>query len=92
MERELILNPEGPLFRNFQIQQISSINTDLSSHSPEITNLDIVARDHIQKVLHKTKGQINGSGGAAELLGINANTLRNRMNKLGIKYRKKEYP
>jgi len=31
-------------------------------------------------------------GGAAELLGINANTLRNRMNKLGIEYRKKEIP
>ena len=29
-----------------------------------------------------------GPGGAAELLGINASTLRNRMNKLKIKYKK----
>jgi DNA-binding protein Fis len=40
-------------------------------------------------VLSKTNGKIHGKDGAAELLGINASTLRNRMNKLGIEYGKK---
>jgi hypothetical protein len=31
-------------------------------------------------------GEIHGPGGAAELLGVNPSTLRNRMNKLGIEY------
>jgi hydrogenase-4 transcriptional activator len=37
-------------------------------------------------------GKVNGAGGAAEILGIHPNTLRNRMNKLRISYgrRKKE--
>ncbi len=38
-----------------------------------------------------TKGKIYGPEGAAELMGIHPNTLRNRMNKLGISYgRRKE--
>ncbi|MCD4683883.1 MAG: hypothetical protein K8R86_11420 [Bacteroidales bacterium] len=32
---------------------------------------------------------MHGPGGAAELLGINPSTLRNRMNKLGINYKHK---
>ncbi len=51
--------------------------------------LDEVTINHIQKVLLKSDGKIHGKGGAAELLGINPNTLRNRMNKLGIKYIRK---
>jgi transcriptional regulator with GAF, ATPase, and Fis domain len=49
-------------------------------------NLDEAMSLHISNVLEMTKGKIHGPGGAAELLGINANTLRARMNKLGIKY------
>ena len=33
-----------------------------------------------------TKGKIHGPGGAAELLGINPNTLRGRMGKLDIMF------
>ena len=33
-------------------------------------------------------GKIHGQGGAGELLGINPNTLRYRMRKLGIPFRK----
>jgi hydrogenase-4 transcriptional activator len=43
---------------------------------------------HIKKVLHIANSKIHGSGGAAELMGINPNTLRNKMNKLGIDYKK----
>jgi len=51
-----------------------------------ILSLDDVNAIHISKVLKMTKGKIHGPGGAAELLGINANTLRGRMDRLGIKY------
>ena len=52
-------------------------------------NLDEMTVMHIQKVLNKAGGKIHGSDGAAQLLGVNASTLRNRMNKLGIEYRKR---
>ena len=41
---------------------------------------------HIRRVLEITKGKVHGRGGAAEVLGINPSTLRNRMNQLGIRY------
>jgi PAS domain S-box-containing protein len=46
--------------------------------------LEETERLHIQRTLDLTKGRVNGPGGAAELLGINPNTLRSRMKKLGI--------
>ena len=53
-------------------------------------NLNDIIIDHIEKILVKTKGKIHGVDGAAKILGVNASTLRNKMNKLGIKYRKNE--
>jgi transcriptional regulator with GAF, ATPase, and Fis domain len=47
----------------------------------------VVAR-HISRVLDMTGGKIHGPGGAGELLGVNPSTLRYRMDKLGIAYRK----
>jgi len=52
-------------------------------------NLDEAIALHVSKVLKLTNGKIHGPGGAAELLGINPNTLRGRMNKLGIMYGRK---
>ena len=40
--------------------------------------------DHINKALRQTKYRISGPDGAAKLLGINPNTLRSRMQKLGL--------
>jgi transcriptional regulator with GAF, ATPase, and Fis domain len=40
--------------------------------------------NHIRRALAATKGKVHGPGGAADLLGINPNTLRSRMRKLGI--------
>ncbi|MFC2096641.1 sigma 54-interacting transcriptional regulator, partial [Bacteroidota bacterium] len=90
VERELILNPKGPLrFANIQLNKPVFASYEHANEF-EVLNLDEMVKEHIQKILEKTKGQIHGAGGAAELLGVNANTLRNRMNKLGIKYKKKE--
>jgi DNA-binding NtrC family response regulator len=47
-------------------------------------NLDDVQRMHIETVLQRCNWRINGSGNAAERLGIHPNTLRFRMKKLGV--------
>jgi formate hydrogenlyase transcriptional activator len=39
---------------------------------------------HILKTLKRTRGRIDGRGGAAELLGLHPSTLRGRMRKQGI--------
>lgn len=54
----------------------------------EPLDLDTVNRRHIQRVLALTDGKIHGPGGAGELLGVNPNTLRTRMSKLGIPFGK----
>lgn len=90
VERELILNPAGPLtFNNFLSQIIEKplIHDSIEALSSE--KLDDIIANHIEKVLAKTHGKIHGENGAAERLGVNASTLRNRMNKLGIEYKKR---
>jgi transcriptional regulator with GAF, ATPase, and Fis domain len=52
--------------------------------------LDDVVIAHIHKVLAKTGGKVHGPNGAARLLGVNSSTLRNKMNKLGIQYGRKQ--
>ena len=47
-------------------------------------NIADVEREHILKVLDKTKWRIEGDKGAAALLGLNPSTLRSRMHKMGI--------
>ena len=89
VERELILNPGGPLrFDGFNANKPEKAYTQVASDNPGSKKLDDVVASHIQKVLALTEGRIHGKEGAAYLLGVNASTLRNRMNKLGIKYKK----
>jgi len=88
VERALILNPAGPLtFDRLDLSLQKEIPSD-QEQSDKIDFLDEVMARYIRQVISKTGGKIHGRGGAAELLGINASTLRNRMNKLGIKYGK----
>ena len=48
--------------------------------------LDAVISAHIRRVLDIAGGKIHGPGGAGELLGVNPNTLRSKMRKLGIPF------
>jgi two-component system, NtrC family, response regulator HydG len=50
-----------------------------------LVTLDEMEREYIEQVLKQTGGMIAGRGGAAEILGLPASTLRSRMKKLGIK-------
>ena len=84
LERAAIL-AEGP---------IVSLETTLTTHrsgksdapglAAKATNLDEVQREHILSVLKSTGGVVEGSKGAAVILGVHPNTLRSRMKKLGI--------
>ena len=60
----------------------------VESQDLDALELDTVTANHIQKVLRIAGGKIHGPGGAGELLGVNPNTLRYRMKKLGIPFRK----
>jgi formate hydrogenlyase transcriptional activator len=55
-----------------------------ADHS-RMKTLNEVEREHILAVLQQTHGVIDGSNGAAKTLGMHPNTLRHRMEKLGIK-------
>jgi transcriptional regulator with GAF, ATPase, and Fis domain len=91
VERELIRHQGG------QLRFESLLAAERGGESQPITeekidgplNIDEAMSLHIAKVLNLTKGKVHGPGGAAELLGINPNTLRGRMNKLGIMYGRK---
>jgi PAS domain S-box-containing protein len=48
------------------------------------TGIQAVERNHILEILRRTEWVIEGSRGAAKLLGLHPNTLRSRMKKLGI--------
>jgi formate hydrogenlyase transcriptional activator len=53
--------------------------------SSSLKTLEEVERAHISAVLQQTHGVIEGANGAAKTLGMHPNTLRHRMEKLGIK-------
>ncbi|MFT3697400.1 MAG: sigma-54 dependent transcriptional regulator [Kofleriaceae bacterium] len=52
----------------------------------DFPTLDAAMRAHIERALTKSRGRIEGAAGAAKLLGIHANTLRSRMEKLGVEW------
>ncbi|MFZ7112172.1 MAG: sigma-54 interaction domain-containing protein [Desulfatiglandales bacterium] len=52
---------------------------------PPSKDIEEVERDHIRKTLLQTGWKISGPNGAAERLGLNPNTLRSRMKRLGIR-------
>jgi transcriptional regulator with GAF, ATPase, and Fis domain len=93
VERELIRYRGGQLaFESlFPVDRKKTTPDRHEEISPDTPlNLDEVVSQHITKVLKMTSGKIHGQGGAAELLGVEPNTLRARMDKLGISYRRRE--
>jgi len=62
-----------------------------SGRNRDLPPLDQMAVQHIRQALEMAGGKINGTGGAAQILGLHPNTLRNRMKKLGIPYGRKSW-
>ena len=87
IERALIIGNGRNLAFDELLHTQSGENLQSNSKKVEyIETLDELNAGHIKMVLQKTKGKVHGPKGAAALLGINASTLRYRMNKLGIPY------
>jgi formate hydrogenlyase transcriptional activator len=97
IERAVILSP-GPLLEvDTDLISVSSSATpgdatrkeaavvQPTASTPALKTLDEVERDHISAVLLQTHGVIEGANGAAKTLGMHPNTLRHRMEKLGLK-------
>lgn len=60
------------------------VRTAKAGRNSALRSLSAVESDHIRAVLEQTGGVIAGLQGAARILDINPNTLRSRMEKLGI--------
>jgi transcriptional regulator with GAF, ATPase, and Fis domain len=62
----------------------SSVRKEQTGTEGNWLTLDAAMARHIESALKRTRGRIEGAGGAAELLDINPHTLRARMRKHGI--------
>ncbi|MCP4159662.1 MAG: AAA domain-containing protein [Deltaproteobacteria bacterium] len=69
----------------------SSLNAiiDTDSDTTVYSTLDHSIKSHIKKVLKKTGYRIEGEKGASRILDINPSTLRSKMRKLNIDYKRK---
>ena len=88
VERSLIRHSSGALDPASQLPTGFGARTPEPPPSPKATlrTLDDTVRIHIQKALNASGGKVQGKGGAAEILQVHPNTLRKRMQKLGIPY------
>jgi hydrogenase-4 transcriptional activator len=88
VERALIVSKEGESlsFDNLLPHKETKETIVLPSGNDESLLMDDAMARHIKYVLDLTKGKVHGKGGAAEVLGINASTLRARMRNLGIPF------
>ena len=83
LERAVILT-RGPVL----YVPLAELETKVAEEEQELENtsptLQAAEREHILRVLRETKGQIGGTDGAAERLGLKRTTLNSKLKKLGI--------
>jgi len=85
LERAVITSPGSVLqLPEPLVNAVSEPSAKLEGEEQLLRPLRDVERQHIQRVLAKSKGRVAGPGGAAEILGLHPNTLRSRMQKLGV--------
>ncbi len=87
MERSCVLSP-GPV-----VVVADSLEPGRLAPTPEpqrFASLEDVERGHIRRALERTEGVIHGPRGAARLLGLHPNTLRSRMERLGMRTRRRQ--
>ena len=91
MERALIKNVGMGRGGELTFDEFSGDPRQKEMLEPEWENQNLLPLDEaislqIRRALQLTKGKIYGSGGAAERLGLNPNTLRSKMKRLGIPF------
>jgi transcriptional regulator with GAF, ATPase, and Fis domain len=87
IERSMILHRGEPL----RFDDLDPPTRPMPAPQPleeQPLDLDSITARHIRHVLEMAEGKIHGPGGAGELLGVNPNTLRSKMKKLGIPFPK----
>jgi formate hydrogenlyase transcriptional activator len=85
LDRDLI--PVAAFTKNVEAPEMDAPEhwqADIKSLNPLLT-LDEVDRNHILAALQHAGGVVDGPKGAAKILNLHPNTLRHRMDKLGIK-------
>jgi transcriptional regulator with GAF, ATPase, and Fis domain len=80
IERAVILS-QGSLL---EIAPLQPARAHPEAATVKLRTLEAVEREHITRTLEATSWQISGTRGAAVVLGMNPNTLRSRMLKMGI--------
>jgi transcriptional regulator with GAF, ATPase, and Fis domain len=94
IERALIQSRGGMLsFETLSAPQVPmgrEVTRDVGRNRT-VLSLDEINAQHIRQALETAGGRINGPGGAAQILGLNPNTLRSRMNKLGIPFGRRSW-
>jgi len=85
IERALLIN-DGPVLEIGSDVLGSSRDTAAASPkaTPAMVTLAEMEANYIRDVLNETSWRISGPGGAAAILGVHPNTLRSRMERLGI--------
>ena len=89
IERAIILSRGKPLTFDDIIpsgRSVAAERSRLLGNADSPRTLDSVVADHIGRTLEQTGGKVHGEGGAADLLGLNPSTLRNKMRRLGIPF------
>lgn len=85
LERALILGKGNPLtFDELVWEENDSKEQNLKMQKDGFLPLNLIVLKHIKKALKISKGKVQGPNGAAEMLGLNPSTLRNKMIKLRI--------
>jgi transcriptional regulator with GAF, ATPase, and Fis domain len=70
-------------------QQVRSLATPAELMQGSLAeSLDAAIARRIEEALHRTRGRVDGPFGAAAILDINPQTLRSRMRKMGIDWRR----
>ena len=82
IERAVVMSDDSILRIDREVFLASPVTVSGSEESPA---LEDVERQHILKILQQTRWVIDGPKGAARVLGLHPNTLRHRMQKLGIR-------
>jgi PAS domain S-box-containing protein len=89
IERAVILSPGPELEVEPHLLRAPALppspRAEPGDSASDSASLEALQRRHIAKALEQTRGVIEGPNGAARVLGLNPNTLRSRMKKLGIR-------
>lgn len=89
IERAIILSRGRPLHFEKILGPLGPAVLHGSENHERILTLNELQASHIRRVLDRTRGRVEGKGGAAALLDVNPGTLRHRMRKLGIPFGKR---